>query len=270
MTAPTTDPFGTNPGTGAPAATTSGTATGTTTTGTGGRRRSPAILVAATLMAFLAVLAFRSRPADPESRLPTRYRLADLIEQQQQQAVTLRREVEALRQELDAERQASTSRTPLAARQAEQVEQTSTTAGLVPVTGPGLQITLDDSKLDVPPSGATVNDLVIHSQDVQAVVNALWRSGAEAMAINGQRLVGTSAVLCVGNTLLLNGTVHSPPYVVEAIGASRDRFDADRLVRRFREHAGTYSLTFSTTRKAELDLPAYRGSTKFTFARPVT
>jgi uncharacterized protein YlxW (UPF0749 family) len=242
---------------------------GTTTPPTP-RRRSPAILVAATLMAFLAVLAFRARPADPESRLPTRYRLADLIEQQQQQAADLRREVADLRQQVEAERAASTTRTPLAQRQAEQLDETETAAGLVPVDGPGLEITLDDSKLDVPPSGATVNDLVIHSQDVQAVVNALWRSGAEAMAINDQRLVGTSAVLCVGNTLLLNGTVHSPPYVIEAIGASRDRFDSDRLVRRFRQHANTYSLTFTTARRTELELPAYRGSTKFTFARPVT
>src|SRR5436189_127421 len=75
--------------------------------------------------------------------------------------------------------------------------------GLAAMRGPGLKVTLDDSKLDKPPAG-NVNDLVIHSQDVQAVVNALWQAGAEAVAINGQRLVGTSAVLCVGNTLLLN------------------------------------------------------------------
>ena len=234
------------------------------------RRRSPAIPVAATLMAFLAVLAFRARPADPETRLPARYRLADLIEQRQQQAAALRREVGALRAEVDAERAASTSRTPRTAQQTALIAQTSTAAGLVPVTGAGLEVTLDDSKLDVAPSGGTVNDLVIHSQDVQAVVNALWRSGAEAMSINGQRLVGTSAVLCVGNTLLLNGTVHSPPYVVRAVGASRDRFDGDRLVRRFRQHAGDFELGFTVERKTRLELPGYRGSTKFSFARPVT
>jgi uncharacterized protein YlxW (UPF0749 family) len=70
--------------------------------------------------------------------------------------------------------------------------------------------TPDDSSLRQLPTG-NLNDLVIHSQDVQAVVNGLWKAGAEAVAINGQRLVSTSAVLCVGNTLLLNGTVHSPP-----------------------------------------------------------
>ena len=221
-------------------------------------------------MAFLAVLAFRARPADPENRLPGRYRLADLIQQQQEQASALRREVAALRAEVDAERAASTSRSGGTAQQAELVAATSTTAGLSAVTGPGLQVTLDDSKLDAPPSGANVNDLVIHSQDVQAVVNALWRADAEAMSINGQRLVGTSAVLCVGNTLLLNGTVHSPPYVISAVGASRDRFDTDRLVRRLRQDVSTFGLGFTVERKAKLELPAYRGSTKLTYARPVT
>lgn len=238
--------------------------------GASGRRRSPALLVAATLMAFLAVLAFRARPADPEARLPTRYRLADLIEAQQQQAAALRAEVAALRAEVDAERAASTERTGGTAQQSELVAATSTAAGLSAVTGPGLVITLDDSTLDVAPSGGNVNDLVIHSQDVQAVVNALWRAGAEAISINGQRLVSTSAVLCVGNTLLLNGTVHSPPYVISAVGASKDRFDTDRLVRRFRQDAEAFDLGFTAERKAKLELPAYRGSTKFTYARPVT
>src|SRR5205807_9178206 len=97
-------------------------------------------------------------------------------------------------------------------------------------------VVLDDSDLKHSPSG-NVNDLVIHSQDVQAVVNALWRSGAEAVSINKERLVSTSAVLCVGNTLLLNGTVHSPPYDIVAIGATRDRFDADPLVDQLHEDA---------------------------------
>jgi len=234
------------------------------------RRRSPALLVAAMVMAFLVVLGFRPREGDPESRLPQRYKLADLIEAQQTSAAELRREVARLRAEVDAERAAIAQRTGGTAERTELVAETSEVAGLVPVEGPGLRVTLNDSRLAAPPTGANVNDLVIHSQDVQAVVNALWRSGAEAMSINGQRLVSTSAVLCVGNTLLLNGTVHSPPYVVRAIGASRDRFDGDRLVRRFRQNAGTFELGFTVERRTRLELPGYGGSTKFTFARPVT
>jgi uncharacterized protein YlxW (UPF0749 family) len=235
-------------------------------------RRSPAVIAALTLMAFLLVLSFRPRSGagDTEARLPQRYKLADLIQQQQRAAADLRREVTKLRADVDAERAASASRSDGSAERAEAASDASEVAGLVAVTGPGLKVTLNDSRLDVPPSGGNVNDLVIHSQDVQAVVNALWRSGAEAMAINGQRLVSTSAVLCVGNTLLLNGTVHSPPNVISAVGASRDRFDADRLVRRLKSEASTIGLGFSVERGTKLELPAYRGATKLTYARPVS
>ncbi len=221
------------------------------------------------LMAFLAVAAVRSRPADPESRLPRRYRLADLIDQQTTSARNLRLEVARLRAAVDAERASVADQTGGAAAQQHEMEGAAQLAGLTPVEGPGLRVTLDDSDLDDPPAGGGVNDLVIHSQDVQAVVNALWRAGAEAVSINGQRLVSTSAVLCVGNTLLLNGTVHSPPYQVSAVAASRDRFESDRLVRRLKTASSTFGLRFAVEREASLEIPAYRGSARLTYARPI-
>ena len=66
--------------------------------------------------------------------------------------------------------------------------------------------------------GATVDDVVVHQQDVQSVVNALWAGGAEAMTIMDVRVICTSAVRCVGNTLLLDGKVYSAAVLVTAIG----------------------------------------------------
>ena len=68
------------------------------------------------------------------------------------------------------------------------------------------------------PPGVDPDDLVVHQQDVQSVVNALWAGGAEAMMIMDQRVLTTSAVRCIGNTLLLQGRTYSPPFVVTAIG----------------------------------------------------
>ena len=81
-------------------------------------------------------------------------------------------------------------------------------------------MSLDDAGLDAAslPEGVSVDDVVVHQQDVQAVVNALWAAGAEAMTIQDQRVISTSAVRCVGNTLILRGRVYSPPFVVTAIG----------------------------------------------------
>ena len=94
-------------------------------------------------------------------------------------------------------------------------------AGDVELQGPGVQVTLKDAPppLGEVPNGLTLDDYVVHQQDVQAVVNALWSGNAEAMSINGERISNTSAIRCAGNTLLLNGRVFSPPFTVSAIGS---------------------------------------------------
>src|SRR4029079_18747424 len=96
------------------------------------------------------------------------------------------------------------------------------------VHGPGLKVELDDAHLQSIPQGFTGDDLVVHQQDVQGVVNALWAGGAEAMMLQDQRVIRTSAVRCVGNTLILQGRVYSPPYTITAIGdVSRMRRSLD-------------------------------------------
>ena len=90
-----------------------------------------------------------------------------------------------------------------------------------PVHGPGLVVTLDDAQRDANgrfPRDASPDDLVVHQQDIQAVLNALWSAGAEAIQMQDQRIIATSVPRCVGNTLLLNGRTYSPPYAITAIG----------------------------------------------------
>lgn len=214
---------------------------------------------------FLVIGLSTSRPAGPEARLPQRYRLADLIALEQRNVDSLRQEVEGLRAQVAD--QLTTEEQSLGGMADGQLDDVSQAAGFVALRGPGLRVQLEDSSLEEAPSG-NINDLVIHSQDVQAVVNALWRAGAEAIALNDQRLVSTSAVLCVGNTLLLNGTVHSPPYVAMAVGASLDRFEADPLVKRLRRAADSVKLGFTVDRLDIVDIPAYTGSTALRYARP--
>ena len=95
------------------------------------------------------------------------------------------------------------------------------------VEGPGLEVELMDAPIPANgvPDGYTADDYVVHEQDVQAVINALWAGGADAIAVMDQRIIATSAVRCVGSTLLLHGQVHVPPYTVTAVGP------ADRMRR---------------------------------------
>jgi uncharacterized protein YlxW (UPF0749 family) len=136
-------------------------------------------------------------------------------------------------------------------------------AGLSAVHGPGVSVTLNDASKSAGMDGVDPDSLVIHQQDVQAVVNALWRGGAEAVMVMDQRLVATSAVKCVGNTLLLQGHVYSPPYRIQAIG------NTDRLLRALEVDPGTqlihdlavvYGLGYDVTATSSISMPAFTGA----------
>ncbi|RBY88824.1 hypothetical protein DQ240_04595 [Blastococcus sp. TF02A-26] len=148
-------------------------------------------------------------------------------------------------------------------------------AGLVPLTGPGVRITLDDAPRRPDgslPRGARPDDLVIHQSDVQAVVNALWAAGADGVSIMDQRLIATSAVRCVGPVLLLEGRAYSPPYQIAAIGDLEsivDELAASRQVGVLQEAVNAFGLTFSVRGAETVDLPAHSGTPTMGYATPV-
>jgi uncharacterized protein YlxW (UPF0749 family) len=120
------------------------------------------------------------------------------------------------------------------------------------------------------PQGVRPDDVVVHQQDVQAVVNALWAGGAEAMTIMGVRVISTSAVRCVGNTLLLGGRVYSPPFVLTAIGnpdAMTAALGQSDGVRAFRLAASTLGLGYQVRTENDVTVPAYDGSTSLQYAQ---
>lgn len=230
-------------------------------------RRRSLLLIGTALVGFVLVGAVQARPNRQSARRPPQYRLARLIDERQAAVAQKRARVVQLRSDVERVRSATNRRIGGADQQAENVRRLSTAAGLDPATGSGLIITLRDSTLDESPSG-NVNDLVIHSGDVQAVVNALWRSGSTAMSINGQRLVSTSAVLCVGNTLLLNGTVHAPPYVVVAVGADKASFEDDELVKRLHQDSDAFQLGFTVEEHSSVKVAGYSGSATVKYSAP--
>src|SRR5256885_16453499 len=147
-------------------------------------RRSRLLLaVAFVVLGFLAIVAVRGRSGVPANRLPRQFQLAGLIQREQKTATDLRNQVAQLRHQVDVLRKSSAGQQSGATAIEQQVSAARMAAGLDGLRGPGLRVVLDDSDLKHSPSG-NVNDLVIHFQDVQAVVNALWRSGAEAVSVN--------------------------------------------------------------------------------------
>jgi len=149
-------------------------------------------------------------------------------------------------------------------------------AGLTRVTGPALRVSMSDAQRDSDgnyPADVDPDDLVVHQQDVQSVVNALWAGGAEAMMIMDQRVVTTSAVRCIGNTLLLQGRAYSPPFVITAIGnpaKMEAALDAEPGVQLFQTYVQKYDLAFQIDPVTNATLPAYAGVIHMTAAHQET
>lgn len=223
----------------------------------------PAIMVAAGIL-FTTSANVSSGTDLREDRRP---RMAQVITEQQARIATEEETAKSLRREIDnATAALAGTDTPIAEARA-RADALRQAAGLTALKGPGLSVSLNDAPVTAKgarPPDVTNDDLVVHQQDVQSVVNALWAGGAEAMTIMGQRIISTSAVRCVGNTLLLQGQVYSPPFVIEAIGDPQRlqaALDAEPGVQYFQRDARDYGLGYSVTRKAEIVTPAYTGST---------
>ncbi|MFE2555653.1 DUF881 domain-containing protein [Streptomyces sp. NPDC059352] len=200
-------------------------------------------------------------------------RLSDLIEERSHKNAGLDESTAALRSQVDtlAARDDGSTRA-----EDERFDALQATAGTKEVEGPGLTVTLNDA----PPNAQAApgypepqaNDLVIHQQDLQAVVNALWQGGAQGIRVMDQRLISTSAVRCVGNTLILQGRVYSPPYKITAVG---DRgklskaLNESPAIQNYQLYVKAYGLGWKVDEHRAVTLPGYSGTVDLHYAKPV-
>jgi uncharacterized protein YlxW (UPF0749 family) len=191
--------------------------------------------------------------------------LTDLIASTQDTVAAQEREAADLRKEVaDASRRAAAGSSTVA-RESAKGDVLAPPAGLQAVRGPGVVVTLDDAprpQAGEAPASNNPDDLVVHQQDVQSVLNGLWAGGAEAVTLMGERIISTSAVRCVGNTLLIQGRLVGPPFVVRAIGDARrlrGALDAEPGVALFRQYVHAYDLTYKVAAAPGLSMPAYQG-----------
>ncbi len=231
-------------------------------------------VVAAAGGLLLATSAVTARGTDLRSSRTLQ--VSQLIARQQRTLALLTRQENDLRQRIAA----ATALAGVGDRRVrelrDQADQLAAAAGLTPVTGPAVTVSLDDvprpdQQRDLN-AGARPDDLVIHQQDVQGVVNAIWAGGAEAMTIMGERVIATTAVRCVGNTLLLHGRVFSPPFTITAVGdpaRMRRALAADPAVQVFQQYVAVYGLRYAMTTSAKATLPAYTGPLELTSAKAV-
>jgi uncharacterized protein YlxW (UPF0749 family) len=154
-----------------------------------------------------------------------------------------------------------------------QLAQLGAPAGLTAVSGRGVMVSLNDApRGEKVPEGTDPDLLLVHQQDIQAVVNALWAGGAEAVSLQGQRVIATTGIKCVGNTVVLQGVPYAPPYRIGAVGLPDDlqaALDASPEVRAYRDYtAPPYNLRWSLRSPERVDIAAYTGVLTLNFASP--
>lgn len=196
--------------------------------------------------------------------------LTGLIQSQSRENQSLAAEVSELRRDVDglAKQVGDVRANPVNAR----IDELSPVAGMTAVHGEGVTVTLKDAPSSARSDDVSPDALIVHQQDIQAVVNALWSGGAEAISIQGQRVISTSAIRCVGNSVVLHGVPYPPPYRIAAIGSIDDLMRAlgeSPGVRVYIDYVERFGLGYEVDYSNRLELPAFEGSLDLSYAEPV-
>ena len=202
-------------------------------------------------------------------------RLVDLVRESQQSVDRLSAQRDALVTTIDQHHGGSPGSDAALAAITARTDRLAHAAGLDPVRGPGLVVTLNDAQRDAEgrfPRDASPDDLVEHQQEIQAVLNALWSAGAEGIQVQDQRIIATSAPRCVGNTLLLNGRTYSPPYVITALGdagAMQAALGAAPLVALYKRYVARFGLGYTEEPRSEVELVGHTAPVRMQYAKPL-
>ena len=169
--------------------------------------------------------------------------------------------------DLDNYRKEAEQNTDGAKARASELERYKILAGLTDVKGKGVTVTLSDSTAE-PDAGKSASSYIIHDSDLRTIVNELRSADAEAISINGERLVSSSEIRCVGPTIIINGNKYVPPFEIKAIG------EPDMLEAALKLKGGIidqlkslYGFDISIAKSAEIKIGKYSGIVSFKYAK---
>lgn len=219
------------------------------------------------LLGFLLVTAVVSARAAEKEQQPRKAELVGLIEERRALVDELDDRVKQLRRDVEEAQDEAADRGSADAAASAQVKALSQLAGTVAVRGRGVVVALDNSNRQ-PASSDQAGAYLIHDTDLQLVINGLFAAGAEALDVNGSRIVATTPVRAAGDTIVVNFRPLSPPYVVRAIGADRDEFDSSEIARRFERWSDLFGLGYRVSERDDLTVEGYTGRVGIRVAQP--
>jgi uncharacterized protein YlxW (UPF0749 family) len=227
------------------------------------------LLLPAVLFGLLVSVQWRTQ--SERNELTVRYNtpLLDAAKTLQNEQNALKVQLADLRAELDRIQTSASTQSDAAKDLQSRIDQLKLVAGLGERSGDGVVIVLDDARTGV--AAKDVEKSICHNTDLTDIVNQAWRGGAEAIAVNDERIVGSSSIYCVGSTIMVNGTLMSPPFSVIVIGPQNEllaAYDDPTQLRDIKQRRDVYGLGFRVSRAGALHVPPYRGALNVRYATP--
>jgi uncharacterized protein YlxW (UPF0749 family) len=233
--------------------------------------RGLAVVLASTMLGFLLTLQIQSvmnrPPATPEY---SRDLSAVTIQRLESEQKLLKDNIARLRGRLVAQQQSATSGASSLSALTDELDRQRLAAGLSTPRGPGVSVILDDSTKGMPAGDEAANYL-IHDFELRDVASLLWLAGAEAVAINDERLVASTSIYCVGSTIIVNNTRLSPPYEIRALGNPSQLEEALKdpgTLKKVKSRAKLYGIQFKYAQVKEMTLPTFTGGFAIKYASP--
>ncbi len=217
---------------------------------------------------FKVIQEVGNEPLPSESRQELIFRMFKLTEENDQ----LREELEVGRDTINDLELTLMAGQETSAELSDSMSRYRILAGLDPVQGPGIRLTLREEPSEMPP-GSSVAPYLIHQEDLLNIVNEIWLAGAEAVAIRSgdktERLIVRSTIRCVGSLIDVNNTRMTPPFDIFAIGDPDDLESSLTMPRGVLEPLQFFNIDSEIVKLDDIKLPAYGGSTILTYAEPV-
>ena len=229
------------------------------------------IAMACVILGVMVAVQFRSQKKEGFPFFSERSELIKMVRNLETERNKMQAELQDARKRLDDYVEAASKGETALASLEDELNKLRMQAGIVKVGGPGLIVRLNDSPKK-PQEKEDPYLFLIHDVDLQAVVNELWASGAEAVSINGQRIIASTSIRCAGPIIMINSVRVAPPYEVRAVGPSVAMETALRMRGGFMDSMMPYlqrGVEAKIVRKENLVIPEYKGTLFFRYAKPV-
>lgn len=223
------------------------------------------------VLAFLITIQFRSVTENSKTQQQTSVRVDELVvdlKKEREKNEILQKQLSAYENDIAQYREDMEQSSGYSKFLSEQLRRAEIAAGMVELKGEGIVVSISDvnkrKAAEYDNSAATL----IHDEDIRRIINELWASGAEAISVNGNRIITTTAIRCVGPTVLINDKKMAPPYVISAIGNSEQLEAALNLNGGVIDTLRVWDFEISISKSNSLVIPKYDGVISNKYATP--